>query len=325
MNGTRQNALNQRVLALSGGVGGAKLAFGLSQLLPANQLQIITNTADDFEHLGLPISPDLDTVMYTLAKVNNQQVGWGLVDETWQCMSALEQLNGPAWFRLGDKDLATHLQRKQLLQQMDITAVTERLSVDLGVEHSILPMCNESVSTFVTLAEDFAEFKAGYDMPFQHYFVKYQCKPIIKAYHFSGIEQAAVSPHVVEAVGGADVLIVCPSNPFVSIEPILSVPGMTELLTQLHTRVVVSPIVAGLAIKGPAAKMMHELSMPTTALSVASLYRQFATHFVLDCRDEQYKAQIESMGLNVFVTDTVMTSDVGKQRLAADILAFLDK
>ncbi len=310
----------QQILALSGGVGGAKLALGLQQVLADHQLTVIANTADDFEHLGLPISPDLDTVMYTLAGLNNQQQGWGLAGETWQFMASLKTLNGETWFQLGDKDLATHIQRKQLLLANDLTAVTALLSQQLGVKLPILPMCNEPVATQVRLAEAFADYQAGQWMPFQEYFVRHQCQPIIDDYRFQGIEHGSISTAVADAVTEADGLIVCPSNPFVSIAPILAVPGLKSALSNIPARVVVSPIVAGAAIKGPAAKMMKELNLPVNALAVAELYKDFASLFVLDSQDEHYADAIRNIGLDVLVTDTIMQSDADKARLANDIL-----
>lgn len=314
------------IVALSGGVGGAKLALGLSKVLAAQSLSVITNTADDFEHLNLPISPDLDTVMYTLAGLNNTELGWGLAGESWQFMQALQQLNGETWFQLGDKDLATHLQRAQLLKTLGLTEVTQQLSQQLNVEVALLPMCNERVSTYVTLAEDFTDvdraitFNAGQRMGFQEYFVRYQCEPVISAYEFDGLPGSQLTPQASAAVAQAQALIVCPSNPFVSIEPILAVNGMRKALLDIATRVVVSPIVAGLAIKGPAAKMMAELAMPVTALAVAKLYQGFATHFVLDSADLQYQSAIENLGMKVLVCNTIMKTEADKKALAAFIL-----
>ena len=316
---------NTAVIALSGGVGGAKLALGLSQVLSADELTVITNTADDFTYLDLPISPDLDTVMYTLAGMNNTEQGWGLANESWQFMAALKNLGGKSWFQLGDKDLATHIQRKALLTSGNLTQATTKLCKQLAIKHAILPMSNEPVSSHVQLAEKFDEYAAGSLMGFQEYFVKYQCQPVIQAYQFKGIEKTKITVQVKSAIDQAGILIVCPSNPFVSIEPILSVTGMTDALKTLAVRVVVSPIIAGAAIKGPAAKMMAELNMPVTAVAVAELYKNFATHFVIDHKDAEHAGKIEAMGLQVIVTNTLMTSDAKKRKLAADILHAIKK
>lgn len=304
------------ILALSGGVGGAKLALGLAQILSPEQLTIIANTADDFEHLGLQISPDLDTVMYTLAGLNNQQLGWGLAGETWQCMGALQQLGGETWFRLGDKDLATHIYRTQRANAGDsLTVITHQLCERLGVNHRLLPMCDQPVRTFV--ASDQGE------LAFQRYFVEQQCQPEVSGFRFQGIKETSLSTDVTGAIEQANALIVCPSNPFVSVAPILAVNHLkAAIMARDIPRVVVSPIVGGMAIKGPAAKMMAELQMPTTALAVAEYYRDFASHFVLDSSDIAFAADIEAMGMQVLVTNTIMKSLEDKATLAQHILSF---
>lgn len=306
-----------KVLAFSGGVGGAKLALGLSQVLDAQALTIVANTADDFEHLGLTISPDLDTVMYTLAGINNQQQGWGLANESWSCMQAMERLQGDTWFRLGDQDIATHLLRSQWLREgKSHTDITLDLCTRLGIKHRLLPMCNEPVRTIV-------HSDIG-DLPFQEYFVKRQCAPKVSGFHFNGIEQAQLSPELNNALQTMRALIICPSNPFVSIAPILAIPEMKNALLQRNVpRVVVSPIVNGMAIKGPAAKMMQELDMPSTALAVAGYYQELGTHFVLDNRDEQYQKAIVALGYQVIMTNTIMTTLNDRIQLARDIITAL--
>ena len=305
---------NKNILALSGGVGGAKLALGLSQVLPAEQLTVVANTADDFEHLGLHIAPDLDTVMYTLAGISNREQGWGLADESWQCMQAIRRLGGESWFQLGDQDLATHLLRSQWLAAGDnLTTVTDRLCQRLSVRYRILPMCNEKVSTLV-------HSPAG-DLPFQHYFVREQCRPEVSGFSFRGIENSRLSSQLSAAIEAMGALIVCPSNPFVSIAPILAVNSLKQTIIARNTpRIVVSPIVSGMAIKGPAGKMMQELSMPVTALSVAEYYRQFATHFVLDSADSHYRQAIEALGMEVIICNTVMHSLDERISLAKTLL-----
>ncbi|CAA0122207.1 2-phospho-L-lactate transferase [BD1-7 clade bacterium] len=312
------------VLALSGGVGGAKLALGLSLSLPVSALSIVANTADDFLHLGLPISPDLDTVMYTLAGLNNREQGWGLAGESWHCMTAVERLGGPSWFRLGDQDIATHLMRLNGLQQgHSLTQVTENLCRQLDVDHQLLPMCDEAVRTHVQCAPD-NHHDTTYELPFQSYFVEQQCKPAVTGFRFEGVERAVISPAVASAIENADIMVVCPSNPFVSIAPILGVPGLKQrVLDNISTRVVVSPIVGGIAIKGPAAKMMAELDMPLTPLAVAEYYQGFASHFVLDTCDECFVDDILALDMQVLVTNTVMNSLEDRKELADSILRWI--
>ena len=305
------------VLALSGGVGGAKLALGLSHELAPENLTIVANTADDFEHIGLWISPDLDTVMYTLAGMNNQEQGWGLADESWNAMSAMERLQGETWFRLGDQDIATHLLRSQWLREgKSITTVTQELCRRLGIQPRLLPMCNAKVTTIVHTDEG--------DLPFQRYFVGRQCSPVVKGFSFSGIEHAVMSEAVLQTIRQMDAVVVCPSNPFVSVAPILAVEGLKKsLLERSVPRIVVSPIVGGAAIKGPAAKMMKELNMPVNALTVAEYYKDFATHFVLDQQDAHLADAISQLGYSVMQTNTIMKSLDDRCQLARDVLGLL--
>lgn len=307
----------QHIVAFSGGVGGAKLVLGLSQVLSTEQLSVLANTADDFEHLGLYIAPDLDSVMYALAGINNQKLGWGIKDETWQCMSAMGRLQGETWFSLGDQDIATHLLRTQSLKQgKSLTESTVDLFRRLGIEPTILPMCDEKVSTVVHSEEG--------DLAFQHYFVKRQCKPKVTGFYFDGIEKARIGAAQEAALNAMDALIICPSNPFVSVAPILAVPGMHDAITARAVPVVVvSPIIAGSAVKGPAAKMMQELNMPVTALAIADYYRDIASHFVLDSQDAQQQSAIEALGYKVLTCNTMMRSNTDKAQLAKTILSFL--
>jgi LPPG:FO 2-phospho-L-lactate transferase len=305
------------ILALSGGVGGAKLALGLAHEVAADKLTIVANTADDFEHWGLSISPDLDTVMYTLADLNNKEQGWGLANETWQSMQAMQRLQGETWFRLGDQDIATHILRSQWLREgKTLTQVTQSLCERLSIKPCLLPMCNESVSTIVQTDNG--------NLAFQRYFVEQQCAPTVTGFTFEGIEKTQLSSELAKAINAMDALIICPSNPFVSIAPILAVNGVKKALLEHNVpRIVVSPIVSGMAIKGPAAKMMRELNMPVNALSVAEYYQGFATHFVLDAEDQSYCKSIEKLGYTVMITNTVMHSLSQRQQLARDILAVL--
>lgn len=313
----------KQILALSGGVGGAKLALGLNLALAgqaSNALTVVCNTADDFTYLGFPISPDLDTVMYTLAGLNNQQQGWGLAGETWQFMQAMEQVGEQPWFRLGDKDIATHTQRRVLAEQgLSLSQITTSLSQALGIKTSIVPMSDQAVSTQVFTDEG----KLG----FQEYFVKRQCEPKVTAgFEFQGLAQASPSPDFLQALTqDLDAIIICPSNPFVSVDPIIKLAGVKTLMQQHSAPVIaVSPIISGQAVKGPAAKMLAELNLPVTALAVAQYYADWIDVFVLDSADSELQTQIEALGLQVLVTNTLMQNDADKQNLADTILAYIN-
>lgn len=309
------------ILALSGGVGGAKLALGLSRLLAPEQLTIVANTADDFEHLGLSICPDLDTVMYTLAGLNNKQLGWGLAGESWGAMAALEQLGGETWFRLGDKDLATHLQRStRLAAGCSLSEVTGELCRQLGIEHTIVPMSDHPVRTMINTADG--------ELPFQHYFVREQCRPAVQSYRFEGIERAQPQQDVMQWLcsDGLQAIIICPSNPFVSVEPILQLPGVRQAMIDSSAPVIaVSPIVAGLAIKGPAAKMMVEMNIPATAAAVAEYYGDLLDGFVIDDSDQGLANTIAASGTEVACVPTVMKSLDDRVSLAQAVLSFADR
>jgi LPPG:FO 2-phospho-L-lactate transferase len=294
----------KRYLAITGGVGGAKLALGLSKLLGRDELAMVVNTADDFRHLGLYISPDIDTLVYTLSGECNPDTGWGRRDESWQCMDALAALGGETWFRLGDRDLAMHIERTRRLGAGEtLTRVTAGLASSLGIQHRILPMSDDPVHTRV-LTENGA-------MDFQHYFVRDRCEPVVTGFEFEGADNARVNPEIDRylddpALAG---IILCPSNPFVSIDPILAVPGMRQRLVQCPAPVIaVSPVVGGAAIKGPTVKMMQELSLPNTASWVAGHYGDFLDGFILDEEDDGLRDEIEALGMKVTVTRTVMES-----------------
>ena len=305
-----------KILALCGGVGGAKLAWGLAQVLPPEQLVIAVNTGDDFEHLGLHISPDIDTVMYTLAGLNNRELGWGLQDETWQCMQALETLGSETWFRLGDRDLATHLERSRLLARgVSLSEVTRQLCLQLGVRHSVIPMSDDPVRTRVKT--DIGE------LAFQDYFVRHQCGPRVSGVEFSGAKSAQMSAGLRAALQDPDLgaVIVCPSNPLLSIAPILAVPGVRECLQSLAVPViVVSPLVSGKAVKGPTAKMMAELAMPCDSGSIAAYYRDIAGVLVIDECDA---AEANQPGFVVHACKTLMKTDADKRYLAEALLGIL--
>jgi LPPG:FO 2-phospho-L-lactate transferase len=308
----------RRVLAISGGVGGAKLAWGLAALLDPAELLIVANTGDDFEHLGLQICPDIDTLMYTLAGVADPVRGWGLAGETWQCIEALGALGGADWFRLGDRDLATHLQRSALLRGgLTLSEATAHLAAALGVRHAIVPMSDAPVRTLVDTD--------GGSFAFQEYFVRERCEPVVRGVRFAHAAEALPAPalgHWLEAAP-RPVAVICPSNPYLSVDPVLAVPGLRERLAALPV-VAVSPIVGGRAIKGPAAKMMAELGLPVSALEVARHYRGLADAFVIDREDQAQAGAIRALGMRVLVTDTVMTDAGSKRRLAADVLGLLD-
>jgi len=305
------------IVALAGGVGGAKLADGLAAII-GGELTIIVNTADDFEHLGLPISPDLDTVMYTLAGIANPETGWGVARETWSFLDQIVQLGGPAWFRLGDRDLATHVLRAMALRSgQTLTTATANLCRQLGIVARVLPMSDDIVRTIVRTPEG--------NLPFQEYFVARKCEVPVTGFEFAGIERARPTAAVMEALtaGDLDAIIFCPSNPFVSIDPILALPGLRSLIVDAGVPVVaVSPIVAGAAVKGPAAKMMRELGLQPSPATVAAHYRGIVTGLVMDKADSSFKGAVEALGMAVCVTDTLMRDAADRRRLAGQCLEF---
>ncbi len=311
------------VLALSGGVGGAKLCLGLSDCLPAERLHIACNTGDDFQHLGLTICPDIDTVLYTLSGRNDTARGWGLAGETWEVLQGLQALEADTWFRLGDRDLATHLWRAgELARGRSLSAVTTELARRLGVRAQVYPMSDDPVPTLV-------HTDAG-ELAFQEYFVREQCRPRVSGFRFRGIDAARLQPSLATLCRSADLagVIICPSNPFVSIDPILRLDNFWQTLRQCNTRVVaVAPIVAGQALKGPAAKMMAELGMPVTACGVAEHYAHhypgLVTTFVIDHSDATLAPEIEALGMEVQVRSTVMQERASKQALAKTCLELL--
>ena len=299
-----------KITALAGGVGGAKLAHGLAQVLPPEDLTVIVNTGDDFEHLGLHVSPDLDTVCYTLAGLANPDTGWGRSGETWQMMENLKLLGGPEWFNLGDQDLATHLERTRRMHEGEcLSAITRDFCERWGVKQNVLPMSDEPVRTIVETVEG--------DLPFQEYFVHRKCEPAVRGFRFEGQEAAHPSPGAAEALAEADAVILCPSNPWVSIDPILRVlPEITKPV------IAVSPIIGGRAVKGPAAKMYAEMGIEPSALAVAEHYRDILTGFVLDQADQAYQPAIH---VPTLLTNTLMHSVPDRVRLAQDVLSFTGK
>jgi LPPG:FO 2-phospho-L-lactate transferase len=306
--------LSQHYVALSGGVGGAKLALGLAHVL-ADRLSLVVNTGDDFEHLGLYVSPDLDTALYTLAGLVNPATGWGRSDETWTFMAALAGLGGPSWFKLGDGDLATHVLRTQRLKGgATLTAVTAELARRFSISARILPMCDEPLRTLV-------ETEAG-TLAFQDYFVREQCRPRLRQIRFEAAASAKPTPQVLEALADPRLagIIICPSNPYLSVDPILAVPGLRPALKRARLPVVaVSPIIAGRAVKGPAAKIMAELGMAADSRSVARYYAGLVDGFIIDVADSDLAAD---MPVPVKVTKTLMATLEDKIALARTCLSF---
>lgn len=311
-------APTHQVLALSGGVGGAKLADGLARRLAPGRLAIVCNTGDDFEHLGLTICPDIDSVLYRLGGRNDPERGWGLAGESWTVMAALKAIGGEAWFQLGDLDLATHLHRTHLLRRgRTLTEVTRELAAALDIAHAVWPMSDDPVRTIV-------QCTAG-QLPFQHYFVREQCRPAVTGFRFEGIGEARPHPGMMHMLSGTSVeaVIICPSNPFVSVDPILNLPGVRAALKRCGAPVIaVSPIVGGQAIKGPAAKMMQELDMPVSAAAVAAYYGDLLQGMVIDEVDASQAAAIEAAGTPVRVTQTVMNSEADRCMLADVVMSF---
>ncbi len=302
------------VVVLVGGVGGAKLAFGLSKILSPEQLTIIVNTGDDFWHYGLRICPDIDTIMYTLSGVVNREFGWGVADDSRNMLSMLKRYGEAPWFTLGDKDLATHLLRTQWLREgRRLTDITRQLTTALGIQHPILPMTDDEAPTRV----DTAEYG---ELEFQEYFVRYRWQPVIRKIHYTGAEQANLTPEVCDALQQADAIIVGPSNPWLSIAPILALPQMKEmLLAREIPRVAVTPIINGQAVKGPAAKLMAELGYTVSAESVARYYGDLINGFVVDETD----TPLQLSHTRVVSLPTFMQTDEDKVVLAQRVLHWI--
>ena len=308
------------ILCLAGGVGGARLADGLCRRIPSGDLGVIVNTGDDFEHLGLRISPDLDTVMYTLSGLADPDRGWGIADETWNFMTALEALGGPAWFRLGDHDLATHVERTRRLGSGELlSAVTADFCRRLGVEASVAPMSDNPVRTIVRTAEG--------PLDFQDYFVRRACEPPVEAFEFRGSDRSRPSVPVASWIAGnVEAVIYCPSNPFVSIAPILAVPEIGRFAGEGRPpAVAVSPIIGGSAVKGPAAKMMRELGLECSPLGIARYYAGKIDGLVIDYADAALADDLRALGIASLVTDAIMRGRDDRVRLAGEVLDFAGK
>jgi LPPG:FO 2-phospho-L-lactate transferase len=304
------------ILALAGGVGGGKLTRGLAAVLPPERLAIVVNTADDFVHLGLHVSPDIDSVLYALADLNDLERGWGLAHETWSFMAALERLHADTWFRLGDRDLATHVLRtRDLNAGHSLSDVTNLLAARLDLAHRVVPMTDQPVQSIVQTDEG--------RLAFQDYFVRRQCAPKFYGVTFEGVRHAVPSEGFRDALNQADVIIFTPSNPFVSIDPILALADVKNTLARSGRPVVaVSPIVGGQSIKGPLAKMMTEQGIEPSALAVAQHYGELVSGWVIDTVDEALAPSIEALGCRVKVCPTVMRDLDDKQRLAQDTVDF---
>jgi LPPG:FO 2-phospho-L-lactate transferase len=305
------------VSALAGGVGAAKLLLGLSRVLPPENITAIVNTGDDAEIHGLTICPDLDTVTYTLAGLVNTSTGWGLADDTFDALPWLGRYGRETWFRLGDRDLATHIHRTALLRGgASLSEAADSIRRALGLAIRILPMSDAPVRTILDTGMG--------RLDFQEYFVRERALPRVQRIHFEGANNAAPAPGVLEAIRSARIVLICPSNPLISIGPILAVPGIRETLTDCRAKVAaVTPIVAGKSLKGPSSKMFAELGLDVSALGVARIYQDVASAFILDETDIALKPPIEALGMRVITAPTIMQTDDQKQRLAEVILGSL--
>ena len=306
------------VVALSGGVGGAKLALGLSRVLEPGRLMVVANTGDDFAHLGLAISPDLDTLLYALAGLDNPETGWGRRGETWSFMAALEALGGATWFRLGDHDLATHVERtRRLAAGETLSAVTADFARRLGVAARIVPMSDDPVRTRLDTSEGW--------LALQDYFVRRRCEPAVRAIAYDGAATARPQGDALAALGDPELraVVICPSNPFISIGPILALPALRQALVACAAPVIaVAPLIAGRAIKGPTAKMMREMGHEPGAASVARLYGDAIDAYVLDRGD---RAEAASLATKTVLADTLMATLADREALARAVLAAADE
>lgn len=303
-----------KIVALAGGVGAAKFLSGLVHSVPEEDLTVVVNTGDDFHWMGLYVCPDLDTVTYTLAGRANPQTGWGIRDDSFQVLDGLKDLGCEPWFRIGDLDLATHIYRtEQLRSGRSLSDITRRICERFGIRFRILPMTDSPVPTLVHTTEG--------ALPFQEYFVKKRCAPPVLGFTFQGVESAKPAPGVDEALQAAGAVVICPSNPFISIGPILSLPGLRETLRRIPAQIAaVTPIIAGEAVKGPTAAMMRQLGLGVSAAGVAKLYQDFIDDFVLDLHDEQLISEITALGIRAHTARTLMDSADATTRLAQSVM-----
>ncbi|HSH04291.1 MAG TPA: 2-phospho-L-lactate transferase [Anaerolineae bacterium] len=303
---------NAQVVVLAGGVGGAKLTTGLAAIIPPENLTIVVNTGDDFVHCGLTICPDLDTVTYNLAQIHNVETGWGRHNESWRAISTAAELGGPDWFRLGDLDLGTHLARTHALEQgQSLTAVTRQITSHLGIQHTILPMCDQPAPTIIATDDG--------DLPFQTWFVRHRWQPT--ANHIKLPDDARANAQLINTLQKADIIILAPSNPFVSIDPILNVYPIRSLIMDVPQAVIaVSPIINGQAVKGPAAKLMADKGLPVTSAAIADYYQDLLDGFVYDQQDSNLT--FANPDLATLATQTLMTDSTSRQQLAREVMQF---
>lgn len=302
-----------KVVALAGGGGGAKLVDGLAQIL-LSDLTVIVNTGDDFNHFGLRICPDIDSVCYTLGGMANPSTGWGCRDETWNALDAIRKLGGPDWFNLGDRDLGTHLERtRRLSDGQSLSEITRFFCQRWEIKPSVLPMSDSPIPTMVLTENG--------ELSFQDYFVRQKCLPEVRGFRYSGVEDAQPSPGVLNAIHDASLIVICPSNPWVSIDPILSISAIRSALINKPV-LAVSPIIGGKVVKGPAGKMFSEMGYDSTSLSVVNHYGNLLNGFVLDRLDEKYEPKIRSLGINVLMTQTIMRTAEDRRQLANDVISF---
>ena len=311
---------DSKIVALCGGVGGSKLALGLNEILDQKNLSIITNTGDDFLYLGFYICPDIDTVIYTLAGINNPENGWGRKNETWKTLDVLKELGADTWFKLGDKDLAVHLFRsKEKRNGILLTTITRKISNKFGLRTNILPMSNHMVHT--TLDTNIGEIS------FQDYFVRRKCEPVVKNIIFKSKKPVATDA-VNRAFKAQDLngLVICPSNPYLSIDPILSIPRIKKLIQNLKKpRIAISPIVDGDSIKGPTSKIMQEMGIEVSSASIAKHYQGLIDGIIIDQSDEAQVNNIEKMGIQVKLANIIVKTKTEKNKLAQESLEFLDE
>jgi LPPG:FO 2-phospho-L-lactate transferase len=320
-----KETMGAEIVALAGGVGAARFLVGLAAQRELEsepeRLTIIGNTGDDMEWNGFSISPDLDTVAYTLAGLADENRGWGLRNETYHCLDGMSRYGMESWFKLGDRDLATHCFRTGLLRQgVVLSEVTRRICAALGVRPRLLPATDDRLRTRVDTSEGLLDF--------QDYFVRRACQPEVRGIVLDGADSARPAPGVLEAIHSAAAVIVCPSNPLISIGPILAVAGIRDALRECSRRrpvAAISPIVGGRALKGPADRMMRGLGLRPAAAAVAGLYRDFVNVFVLDCVDASEKPEVQALGMKVIITNTVMTDQAARVSLAGALLAGLGR
>lgn len=303
-----------RVVALCGGVGGAKLALGLQHVL-GERLNVVVNMADDFTHLGLHVSPDLDTVLYTLGGLNDLQRGWGRADESWNFMEALAQVGGETWFALGDRDLALHVERTRRRSSGErLTTIAGDVAARFGISAKILPVTDDDIRTMVVTPTE--------ELAFQRYFVERRCEPVVKQIRFDGAASAQVTAEVHAALrpDGLQLIVICPSNPYLSIDPVLAVTGLADALRAAGAPIVaVSPILGGQAVKGPTRKIMDELGIQPTTAAIASHYRGLIDGLIVDSADA---AETKGLDVSVHLAPTLMTDTASKVQLAEQVLAF---